>query len=244
MSLNPLETQGGTQEAPAHFADRVDTARHRGMKNALQALRPGLLICDPVSFDIRYANDAAREALDLEVTRFPVRLPEQLSLIREEDDRGRRRTEVPVYRAELDGDDKDARAVPVYSADGRVESVMVVIRDYAGISWSLFEMLDKLPIAVVAVSEDGRDVRYINRTAVREIFAGRAGAKARRTGKGVIGDTVAGWWKQAPADGEGRAVVSAGKLKLDMHFSRLVSDEGEPARLVYWDARVQEPVKN
>ena len=240
MSLDQVDIQGGMDEAPAIVAERIDTARHRGMKNALQALRPGLLICDPDTFEIRYANESACDLLGIEDRRFPTRVPKRFTLSRQEENHGDRRSKFSFFRAEIDGDDSDVRAVPVFSATGKTQAVIVTIRDYQGISWSMFEMLDRMPIAVVAVSADGRDVRYINRTAVREIYAGRAGGRPRRTGRGLIGDTVHGWWRSAPDTGEGRAEINAGRLKLDMHFANLDGEEGldgEKARLVYWDAR-------
>lgn len=245
MSLTPFDIDARSGETSSEFVGRVDTARHRGMKNALQALRPGLLVCDPVSFKVLFANETAREILGFHDTKLPAALPDGLTITRMEESGLAQRKGVAFFKGEIDGEPQDVRVVPVYGVDGEVQTLLVTIRDYEGISWSLFEMLDRLPIAVVALSPEGNDVRYINRTAVREMSAGRAGVKARRGGRGqdLLSETIALWLKHMPADGEGSVELPAGRMAIDLHFSRLMSEEGEPAKLIYWDSRVLEIVK-
>jgi PAS domain len=221
-----------------HHADRFDAVRHRGLRQAFQALNPGLLICHPDTFQIQYANAAARAILDIEHPIFPARLPECLTMTRQEEYCEAERRKVACYQTAIDNATHDVRAFPVYSQDDKnaVECVLVVIREYNDVSWSLFEMLDRLPIAVAAVTGEVADVRYINRRALREIYALKAKSVRRHArADHRIEDALHGFLAKAPQAGEGCSEVIVGRTKVDMHFSRLGANDG--ARLLYWDPR-------
>lgn len=228
----------------AHYADRLESVRHRGLRQAFQALNPGLLICHPDTFQIRYANAAARQILDLDASTFPVRLPEGLTMTRQEEYCEAESRYVPCYQSSIDNETYDVRAFPVYaqSSNHEVVAVLVVIREYNDVSWSLFEMLDKLPVSVAAVT--GEDVRYINRRAVAEIYGSKAKNLIKRgapvTAETFISEALQGFSAQAPESGEGIAEVQVGRSKVDMHFSKLGANDG--SRLLYWDSRVSTPV--
>jgi PAS domain-containing protein len=224
----------------AHYADRFESVRHRGLRQAFQALNPGLLICHPDTFHVRYANAAAREILELADAAFPCRLPDALTMTRQEEYCEAEGRYVACYQTSIDNGTHDVRAFPVYASgsSNQVDSVLVVIRSYDDVSWSLFEMLDKLPIAVSSLGDDG-DVRYINRRALTEIYtlykqrALRRGTPA--TADTLLAETLAGFLGQAPESGEGCTEVQVGRSKVDMHFARL--GEADNSRLLYWDSR-------
>jgi len=228
----------------AHYADRFESVRHRGLRQAFQALNPGLLICHPDTFQVLYANSAARDILDIKNAHFPLRLPDALTMTRQEEYCEAENRYVACYRTEIDNATHDVRAFPVYApgSSNEVISVLVVIRHYNDVSWSLFEMLDKLPIAVAAITGD--DVRYINRRALTEIYGQKNHARRRGTPAAadkLIAESLASFIRQAPQAGEGQSEVQLGRAKVDMNFSRLGSDDG--ARLLYWDSRSSEMPK-
>ncbi|MFO1187849.1 MAG: hypothetical protein U1E87_10630 [Alphaproteobacteria bacterium] len=70
----------------------------------------------------------------------------------------RRRSVVACYRVEIDDPRHDARALPVYLPNGQVDCVLVVIRNYNDVSWSLFEMLDRLPVASPRPTRTSQDL--------------------------------------------------------------------------------------
>jgi hypothetical protein len=226
--------------SPAASAARLESVRHRGLRQAFQALKPGLLVCHPDTHQIRYANSAAREILRIEHARWPARLPEKVNMTRQEEYVPVERRHVACYRVEMDDDKHDARALPVYTASGHVDSVLVVIRNYNDVSWSLFEMLDRLPMAIAALTEERGDVRYINRMALREIYSLRGQGLMRRPARKadpLIEETLLGFVRQAPEPSDGRHEILVGRTKVDMHFARL-GDAEEASRLIYWDPRV------
>ena len=193
-----------------HYADRLESVRHRGLRQAFQALNPGLLICHPDTFQIRYANAAARAILDLEDATFPVRLPEALTMTRQEEYCEAERRTVACYQTKIDTGTHDVRAFPVYAqgTSNQVESVLVVIREYNDVSWSLFEMLDRLPIAIAAITGDVDDIRYINRRALTEIHGLKGKSLLNKRNPVVTADTqlsegLKGIAQQAPQGGEG-----------------------------------------
>jgi hypothetical protein len=102
---------------------------------------------------------------------------------------------------------------------------------------------------VAAVEGAVDDVRYINRTALREIYGLRAQSKHRRSsGKADrhLHDALASYLSQAPDTGEGQAEVLVGRTKVDMHFARLNDGEveGDGACLLYWDPRGSDPIRH
>lgn len=250
MTLGAALYRDETAVSP-HYADRVDGVRHRGLRQAFQALKPGLLICHPDTFHIRYANAAAKSILGLDGTELPCRMPDTLKVTRQEEYCETERRHVACFRTELDDDSHDVRAFPVYTAGGQVDSVLIVLRDYNDVSWALFEMLDRIPIAVAAVEGDADDVRYINRTALMEIYGLRSQGRQRRAGPAKadrqLHVALAGYLNQTPVEGEGQAQVQVGRTKVDMHFARLNQVEGETenesACLLYWDPR-ERPVRH
>ena len=225
----------------SHYADRLESVRHRGLRQAFQALNPGLLICHPDTFHIRYANAAAREILDLEGTEFPARLPEALTMTRQEEFCEAERRTVTCYQTAIESDTHDVRAYPVYApgAHNKVESVLVVIREYNDVSWSLFEMLDRLPIAIAAVSGEVDDIRYVNRRALAELHSLKAKPLLKRgnslTADTQISEALRGILAQAPQAGEGRTDAVIGRTHADVHFARL--GDNDDSRLLYWDPR-------
>ena len=228
-----------------HYADRLESVRHRGLRQAFQALNPGLLICHPDTFQIRYANAAARAILDLEKATFPVRLPETLTMTRQEEYCEAERRKVACYQTKIDNGTHDVRAFPVYAqgASNQVESVLVVIREYNDVSWSLFEMLDRLPIAIAAITGDADDIRYVNRRALTEIHALKGKSLLKRNAP-VTADTqltegLKSVAHQGPAEGEGRSEALVGRTRVDLHVSRLGGNDS--SRLLYWDPRGIEP---
>jgi hypothetical protein len=219
---------------------RLESVRHRGLRQAFQALKPGLLVCHPDTFQIRYANAAAREILGIEQTQFPWRLPDAVTMTCQQEYVAAEKRHVACYRVEINDGCHDARAFPVYHANGTVDCVMVVIRNYNDVSWSLFEMLDRLPMAIAALTEDQGDVRYINRMALREIYSLRGQGLLKRPARKadpLIEETLLGLLRQTPGGSEGCQAVTLGRGKVDMHFARL-GEAGEAARLLYWDPRV------
>ena len=233
-----------------HYADRLESVRHRGLRQAFQALNPGLLICHPDTFQIRYANAAARAILDLEDATFPVRLPEALTMTRQEEYCEAERRTVACYQTVIDNGTHDVRAFPVYApgTSNQVESVLVVIREYNDVSWSLFEMLDRLPIAIAAVTGDVDDIRYINRRALMEIHALKGNGKSLlKRNIAVTADTqltegLKGIVQQAPEGGEDVSEVQIGRTRVDLRTSQLGANDG--ARLLYWDPRGIDPTRH
>ncbi len=223
----------------AESTARLESVRHRGLRQAFQALKPGLLVCHPDTFQIRYANAAAREILGIEHAHWPWRLPEAVTMTRQEEFVASEKRHLACYRVEINDGRHDARAFPVYHANGAIDCVLVVIRNYNDVSWSLFEMLDRLPMAIAALREDGGDVRYINRMALREIYSLRGQGLLRRPARKadpLIEETLHGLLRQVPAATEGHLEVSIGRGKVDMHFARL-GETGQAAKLLYWDPR-------
>jgi len=230
-----------------HYADRLESVRHRGLRQAFQELNPGLLICHPDTFQVRYANAAARAILNLEDATFPVRLPEALTMTRQEEYCEAERRTVACYQTSIDTGTHDVRAFPVYAqgASNQVESVLVVIREYNDVSWSLFEMLDRLPIAIAAVTGDVDDIRYINRRALTEIHALKGKPLLKRNA--VTADTqltegLKSVVQHAPEGGEGRTEAHLGRTLVDLHVSQLGANDG--SRLFYWDPRGLEPTRH
>lgn len=231
----------------SHYADRLENVRHRGLRQAFQALNPGMLICHPDTFHIRYANAAARAILDLEDSSFPVRLPEAITMTRQEEFCETERRTVACYQTGIESDTHDVRAYPVYApgSSNKVDAVLVVIREYNDVSWSLFEMLDRLPIAIAAVVGDADDIRYVNRRALAELhakgkpFLWRGSALKADT---QLADALKGLLAQAPEGGEGRGEVVVGRVRVDMHFARLGADDN--SRLLYWDPRGVDPTSH
>lgn len=246
MTLSVAYREETMDSAP--YVGRFEGTRHRGLRQAFQALNPGLLICHPDTFHIRYANAAATSILDLDDGRGPRRIPDTLKVTRQEEYCETERRYVACFRTEFDSDTHDVRALPVYTAGGRVDSVLVVIRDYSDVSWSLFEMLDRIPIAVAAVEGAVDDVRYINRTALKEIYGLRAHGKQRRVPPGkadrLLHAALSGYLHHAPEAGEGQAEVLVGRTKVDMHFARLNDGEPDGACLLYWDPRGSDPIRH
>ena len=152
---------------PEGAAARLESVRHRGLKQAFQALRPGLLVCHPDTYQVRYANQAAREFLGLGDSNRVIDLPDALTITRQQEFVPAERRHMACYRVEIEDARYDGRAFPVYAANGQAEAVLIVIRDYNDVSWSLFEMLDRLPMAIAAIDNLSGDVRYINRIALR-----------------------------------------------------------------------------
>lgn len=233
----------------SHYADRLESVRHRGLRQAFQALNPGLLICHPDTFHICYANAAARAILDLEEAAFPVRLPEAITMTRQEEFCEAERRTVACYQTTIDSATHDVRAFPVYApgTQNKVDSVLVVIREYNDVSWSLFEMLDRLPIAIAAVGGE-EDIRYINRRALTELhalkakpFLWRNGATAPKAETQLV-ESLKGLLAQAPEAGEGRNEVVVGRARVDMHFARLGANDD--SRLIYWDPRGLDPTRH
>ncbi len=229
----------------SHYADRLEFVRHRGLRQAFQALNPGLLICHPDTFHIRYANAAARAILDLEEAAFPVRLPEAITMTRQEEFCETERRTVACYQTSIESATHDVRAFPVYApgSQNKVDSVLVVIREYNDVSWSLFEMLDRLPIAVASVTGDADDIRYINRRALTELHALKNKPLLWRssvlTADTQLTEALKGLLAQAPEGGEGRGEVMVGRTRADMHFARLSANDD--SRLIYWDPRGFDP---
>lgn len=223
---------------PVHYVDRFEKVRHRGLRQAFEAINPGLLICHPDTFQIRYANEAGRKILGLESDHWPRRLPDIMTMTRQEEYCEAEGRYVACYNVKIDNDLNDVRALPVYDAAGKVESVMVVIRDYNDVSWSLFEMLDRLPIAVAAVNKETGNVRYVNRRALREIYSQRTQQRSKRcktqTADQLIENTISSWLSHGPENGAGVAEVQVGKSRVDMHFADLGEDS---TTLIYWDSR-------
>jgi hypothetical protein len=232
-----------------HYADRLESVRHRGLRQAFQALNPGLLICHPDTFQVRYANASARAILDLENVTFPVRLPEVLTMARQEEYCEAERRTVACYQTSIESGTHDVRAFPVYTPGSthQVESVLVVLREYNDVSWSLYEMLDRLPIAIAAITGQVDDIRYLNRRALAELHAVKGFKALLKRGAPATADTqlteaLIGVAEQAPEAGEGRAEVQVGRSRVDMHFSRLGANDG--SRLLYWDPRGLDPVRH
>lgn len=239
MSLGAVLLRDDTNTAAAS-TERLENVRHRGLRQAFQALRPGLLVCHPDTFQVRYANEAARKILGMEHAHWPWRLPETVTMTRQEEYVATEKRRLACYRVEINDGRHDARALPVYLANGQVDCVLVVIRNYNDVSWSLFEMLDRLPMAIAALTEDNGDVRYINRMALREIYSLRGQGLLRRPAKKsdpLIEETLLSLVRQAPEKSEGRHEVSVGRAKVEMHFSRLGEEANSKARLLYWDPR-------
>jgi len=237
MSLGAVLFSDDSKDA-AQSAARLESVRHRGLRQAFQSLRPGLLVCHPDTFQVRYANAAAREILGLEDVKAPVPLPSVISMTRQEEYIANEKRHVACYRVEIDDPRHDARALPVYLNNGQVDCVLVVIRNYNDVSWSLFEMLDRLPMAIAALQGEG-DVRYINRMALREIYSLRGQGLLKRSGRKsdpFLGETLLGVLRQVPGAGEGRHEVVVGRSKVDMHVAELGEGE-DTSRLLYWDPR-------
>jgi hypothetical protein len=238
MSLGAVVFRDDPKDA-ALSAARLEGVRHRGLRQAFQSLRPGLLVCHPDTFQVRYANAAARAILGLEQALIPVPLPGVISMTRQEEYVATERRHVACYRVEIDDPRHDARALPVYLPSGQVDCVLVVIRNYNDVSWSLFEMLDRLPMAIAALEGEEGDVRYINRIALREIYSLKGHGLLKRSGrKGdpLIGETLLGVLRQVPPAGEGRHEVVVGRTKVDMHVADL-GEGDDTSRLLYWDPR-------
>lgn len=237
MSLGAVLFRDDSKDA-VQSAARLESVRHRGLRQAFQSLRPGLLVCHPDTFQVRYANQAAREILGLEDVKAPVPLPGVVSMTRQEEYVATEKRHVACYRVEIDDPRHDARALPVYLPNGQVDCVLVVIRNYNDVSWSLFEMLDRLPMAIAALQGEG-DVRYINRMALREIYSLKGQglfARSARKSDPHLGETLQSFLKQVPEAGDGRHEVAVGRSKVDMHIAQLGEGE-DTSRLLYWDPR-------
>jgi hypothetical protein len=240
MSLGAVLFRDDSNDATA-AATRLTTVRHRGLRQAFQALKPGLLVCHPDTYQVRYANAAAREILALKEARAPLPLPDVITMTRQEEYVLAERRHIACYRVEIDDPRHDARALPVYLPNGQVDCVLLVIRNYNDVSWSLFEMLDRLPMAIAALTGDHGDVRYINRMALREIYSLKGHGLLRRSSRKadlLIGETLLGFLRQVPEATDGRHEVVVGRSKVDMHFAQL-GEAGEMTRLLYWDPRCQ-----
>lgn len=239
MSLGAVLLRDDSNNVEVSTA-RLESVRHRGLRQAFQALKPGLLVCHPDTFEIRYANSAAREILGIAHTHFPWRLPDSVTMTRQQEYVATEKRHLSCYKVEINDGKHDARALPVYNPNGSVDCVLVVIRNYNDVSWSLFEMLDRLPMAIAALTEDKGDVRYINRMALREIYSLRGQGLMKRPARKsdpLIEETLLNLLRQTPVASEGVHAVTVGRGKVDMHFARL-GEPSDSARLLYWDPRV------
>jgi hypothetical protein len=224
---------------PEGAAARLESVRHRGLKQAFQALRPGLMVCHPDTYQVRYANQAARAFVGLGDVKRVSDLPDQLTVTRQQEFVPSDRRHLACYRVEVSDPRFDSRALPVYSANGQAEAVLIVLRDYNDVSWSLFEMLDRLPMAIAAVDSHSGDVRYINRIALREVYALRSPGLLKRVPRRqdtVLEETLLGLLRQTPDASEGCQEVTLGRSRVDLHYSRLGENEST-TRLIYWDPR-------